>query len=91
MMEWRHRFDYTSIVKRYKEGKISLKEMASSIIDYLKSRKFFYNEDYQSTAIVDNLEYDLENENFSVEDYDMWLDSLYDWADYNRVWVAPSF
>ena len=91
MTKWKYKIDFTNHVKKYQSEEYGVEEMCMKIHKQLRSFKL-YEKDDDYTYIVDDLG-DMVNDDgvIEIEDYDNWLNNLYDWADYIRCWIVPTF
>ena len=87
MGNWLYTLDVMEIKRLGKERSITPKEWANKLAQAIKNQlPVLCEHDSELDQIVFDLEYDVD-ENASWDDTDEILETLYDWADYNRCWV----
>ena len=90
MNKWKYNIDFTSHVKKYQSEEYGVEEMCMKIHEQLSNFKL-YSKDDEYTDLVDQLEMIIDP-SMEVDDYDYWLASLCDWADYNHTaWIQPTY
>jgi len=79
MVHWKYKLNFKLLFEAYKEGNITLKELAEKIADRLEKSHFYAEYERDLEGIVDELR------GFEDDDDNKYFDdifgSLYDWAD----------
>jgi hypothetical protein len=86
MNNWKHQVNIASLHKQYQAGELSPRELANSVASLLTTfivPKF--PDDLKLEEIIDGFYYFQDTD--TINDYDVILGELYNWADYNRVWI----
>lgn len=90
MPQWNHTFDVKDIWQARKADKITLAELTKGIHSRLKNLASNpkFETDLTLEDVVDSFEYLVEaGDEVDVEDFDIYWNDFYDWADANLVWV----
>jgi hypothetical protein len=86
MRGWKHRIDTSPY---FKEG-MATQEEAHGYISAIKAHVDVfeqYSDHFDIEDILENLEYHALREDW--DEYNAWLDDLYDWCDDLRIWFGP--
>ena len=92
MGKWIYKMNFKDIWEAYDNDEMEFSEFLTKFVQKLKyhyeelqSKNIVDDDELDSlSAIVDEFEYSVEYEN----EFDNIFTDLYDWADYNRVWIA---
>jgi len=74
-----------SIMQAYFDHEVNFEDTRDKVVAIFKADKAFEAEDQDEfTDAVMMLE-----GSEDIEEFDEWLDSIYNWADAERVWISP--
>ena len=86
MAEWKHIVKGVApLLHDFQDGDIDFESARNGIVEVLRRQPFFTDEG----EVFDIVECDLANAE-DISEFDDYMDSLYDWADDNRVWISPN-
>jgi len=86
MADWKHVVEGVApLLHDFQDGDIDFESARNGIVEIMRGQPFF-NDDEDFWNIV---ECDLANAQ-DISEFDDYMDSLYDWADENLVWISPS-
>ena len=87
MGNWLYTLDIKEIQKQAKEHSITPEEYGDKIADAIKNQlPLLCENDIELDDIAFAFEHDIDGHS-TWDDTDEILETLYDWADYNRCWV----
>jgi hypothetical protein len=85
MAEWKATIEGVApLLSDFHDGDIDFESARNGIVEVLRRQPFFKDGD----EFFDIVECDLANAE-DISEFDDYMDSLYDWADDNRVWIDP--
>ena len=90
MTDWQTTVRISDLHESYREDGITIQEMARFLLDRLNKNSWIQKNlvgrmDY--TEITDELEEMINDPELEIQDWGYFLERLYDFSDYHKIWV----
>lgn len=83
-MSWRYKIDLTDLYKSYQDNSITVEKLTEQISYRFQREALSHKEDQNDLLEFSSEVFVIDN----IEDFDVFMVDVFDWADKKKVWVA---